>query len=106
MPTIQCDDPVGADLHRKNGHGGIDSARRQVRVLSDEAGYANPVVRIRGDDREFRKPCQEAGFHVRAVVLSKKVGHFGHAQHRDYNVRAAALQSLDARRMIRVRNVD
>ena len=106
MPAIERDDPVGTEAHRQCGHGGIHGAQWQVRILANETAHANPVVRVRGNYREFRKPFQKARFYVCAVVSTEKVGHFGHAQRRDDDVGTASCQSLDARCVIRVRNVD
>ena len=61
MPAIERDDPVGTEANRQHRHGGIHGAQRQVRVLSDETAYANPVVRIRGNHWKIRKPFQESG---------------------------------------------
>ena len=90
MPVIECDDPVGIEAHREDGHGGIHGAEWQVRVLANETAYVNPVVRIRGNHWKIRKPFQEAGFHVRTVAFTEKIGDFGHTQRRDDDVRAVS----------------
>ena len=90
MPAIERDDPVGAKPHCQYRHGGIHGAQRQVRILANEIGHANPVIRIRRNHRELRKSFQESRFHIRAMVFTEKVGHFGHAQRRYDNVRTAS----------------
>ena len=90
MPAIQRDDPVGTEAHRQYGHRGIHGAQRQVRILANETAHANPVIWIRGNHRELRKSFQESGFHVRAMVFTEKVGHFGHAQRRYDDVGTAS----------------
>ena len=90
MPVIECDDPVGIEAHREDGHGGIHGAEWQVRVLANEIAYVNPVVRIRGDHWKICKPFQKAGFHFCTVAFAEEIGYFGHAQRRDDDVGAAS----------------
>ena len=105
VPVIQRNDSVGTEAHRQYGYGGIHGAQRHIRVSAYETGYTHPVIRVRRNHREIRKPFQEAGFHVRAVTLTEEIGYFGHAQCRDDDVRPAFRHGLDARRMIGVRDV-
>ena len=86
MPVIQRNYLVGTKAHRQYGHRGIHGAQRHICVSAHEAGYAHPVIRIRRDHREIRKPFKEAGFHIRAVAFTEEIGYFGHAQCRDYDV--------------------
>ena len=87
---IERDDPVGIEMHRQDGHRGIHGAEWQVRVLANETAYVNPVVRIRGNHWEIRKPFQKVGFHFCTVAFTEEIGYFGDAQRRNDDIGAAS----------------